>query len=71
MCSEPPTGSRAAGPHVTGCILLRLGLAHEALRQLDVGGELSRQMPSQQELGLDEMVRNICSQSGLSVPTVK
>lgn len=59
MYSEPPTGSRAAGLHPAGCILHLLGLADEALWQLDVGGQLFRQMSSQQDLVLDEMVRNV------------
>lgn len=66
MYSELPTGSRAAGLHPSGCNLHLLGLADEALRQLYVGGQLSRQMSSQQDLVLDEMVRNV----GLSVQNV-
>lgn len=57
--SELPTGSRAADLHVAGCIFLLLGLVDGALWQLDVGGQLSHQMSSQQELGLDAMVRNV------------
>lgn len=57
--SQLPTGSRAADLHVAGCIFLLLGLVDGALWQLYVGGQLSHQMSSQQELVLDAMVRNV------------
>lgn len=59
MYSELPTGSRAADPHVASRIFLLLGLVDGALWQLDVGGQLSHQMSSQQELVLDAMVRTV------------
>lgn len=65
MHSELPTGSRAADLHLAGCIFLLLGLVDGALWQSDVGGQLSHQKSSQQELVLDAMVRTVREHRGL------
>ncbi len=59
MCLELPPGCCAAGHLLSNCIIPGLGLDDGTLWRPGMGGALSCQKPSQQKMGLDEMVRRV------------